>query len=156
MLAGQCECKKYATGRQCTECILGFYQLSSTNPDGCIACGCNNAGTVNNLGSCHISSGQCSCKPNVIGVKCTNCKPGYYGLNTFNPLGCSPCNCNSLGSNNFDTCHPITGQCSCKEKYEGRACDRCRSGTFGPLCQPCSCDDRGVLGTLLVVIFSSC
>ena len=94
--------------------------------------------------SCHISSGQCACKRNVIGVKCTNCKPGYYGLNTLNPDGCSLCNCNSLGSDLTTTCHPSTGQCQCKPKYEGRTCNTCINGYYGPTCQACSCNIIGV------------
>lgn len=69
---------------------------------------------------------------------------GYYGLNSYNPLGCSKCNCNSLGANNFDSCHPQSGQCACKDKYTGRACDRCKDGFYGPLCQVCICNSAGI------------
>ena len=144
-MAGQCQCKQYAAGRQCTECVKGYYDLSQTNPSGCSACNCNTAGTLNNDPSCHISSGQCGCKPNVIGVKCTNCKPGYYGLNAINPAGCSKCDCNSLGSDLTTTCHPSTGQCKCKDKFTGRRCDQCVPGYYGPTCQLCVCNSVGTV-----------
>ncbi|XP_066923568.1 usherin-like [Clytia hemisphaerica] len=144
-VAGQCHCKKYAAGRQCTECKSGYYLLSPTNPDGCSNCQCNTPGTVNNDPGCHISSGQCTCKRNVIGVKCTNCKPGFYGLDGVNPDGCSRCDCSSLGSDLSTTCDPQTGQCKCKAKYQGRQCNQCVDGFFGPTCQPCVCNSIGTV-----------
>lgn len=146
ILAGQCKCKAFVNGRQCTECKIGYFKLSSTNLDGCSECSCTLAGTVNNDASCHISSGQCNCKINVIGAKCTNCKFGYYGLTSANPLGCSPCNCNPLGADLAASCHVTTGQCVCKDRYEGRACDRCKQGYYGPTCQVCSCFPPGTEG----------
>ena len=146
--AGQCNCKKYVTGLQCTECVTGYFQLSATNSEGCTQCNCNAAGTLNNQIMCHISSGQCVCKQNVIGIKCSNCQKGYYGLSYINPLGCYPCNCNPFGSLAADECHSLTGQCTCKDKFEGRACDRCAQGFFGPNCQPCNCNLNGTMGKI--------
>lgn len=143
------------TGRQCTQCQLGYYQLSSLNPEGCIKCQCNSDGTQQNGQSCHISSGQCQCKQNVIGVKCTNCKPGYYGLSSHNPLGCSPCNCNPLGSDLAASCNVQTGQCKCKDKFVGQSCDQCKIGYFGPTCQPCLCNGDGTIQGMSSFFMSS-
>nr|XP_047132108.1 usherin isoform X3 [Hydra vulgaris] len=143
--AGQCNCKKYATGLQCTECEAGYFQLSATNLEGCTQCNCDTAGTVSGQITCHISSGQCVCKQNVIGVTCSKCQKGYYGLSSLNPLGCYPCNCNPFGSLAPDECNSLTGQCTCKDKFEGRACDRCAQGFFGPNCQPCACNINGTM-----------
>lgn len=51
-------------------------------------CMCNAEGSVNG-GRCDDSAGSCQCKVNVEGPNCDRCKKGYYGLNAFNPLGCS-------------------------------------------------------------------
>lgn len=41
-------------------------------------------------------------------------------------------------------CDVKTGQCVCKEGYNGRSCDNCAIGYFGyPNCQKCNCDLRG-------------
>ena len=147
--AGQCTCKRYAAGRQCTKCRHGYYKLSATNPDGCEACFCNAKGTINNDISCHISSGQCNCKRNVIGLKCTNCKSGFYGLSASNPLGCSSCNCNPLGADLSAICDVVTGQCRCKIRFEGRSCDSCKKGFYGPTCNPCTCSNAGTVGGII-------
>ena len=39
------------------------------------ACDCNTEGTE----SCNKETGQCICKPNVIGNKCDTCDFGFYG-----------------------------------------------------------------------------
>ena len=41
------------------------------------SCNCDSRGSVNQ--NCD-SSGQCSCKPNVVGKKCNQCASKYYGL----------------------------------------------------------------------------
>jgi hypothetical protein len=57
-------------------------------------CNCNPAGAKEvpgyPLGGCgQVPVGQlCECKDNVMGHICDQCKPGYYGLDRNNPLGC--------------------------------------------------------------------
>lgn len=96
--------------------------------------------------------GQCFCKPNVIGLTCDTCRPGFSNLTAENPLGCSPCGCNTAGTfNGLDTCDAETGQCLCKDNVEGLKCDRCQPGTSSlsesnPLgCVGCSCHLLGSL-----------
>ncbi|SPP89183.1 blast:Basement membrane-specific heparan sulfate proteoglycan core protein [Drosophila guanche] len=48
---------------------------------------CQAEGTVNCQGS------YCYCKPNVIGDRCDQCRPGTYGLSATNPDGCKECYC---------------------------------------------------------------
>ena len=53
----------------------------------------------------------------VTGLLCNKCKPGYYNLSKTNPLGCSPCNCNSFGTindpiSNLLICNQTTGNIS--------------------------------------------
>ena len=51
-------------------------------------------GSVEN--SCDQTTGLCSCKANVIGLKCDVCRNGYESLVASNPLGCSLCKCYSV------------------------------------------------------------
>lgn len=67
-IGGQCKCKRHVSGRQCNQCQHGFYKLQSALADGCRACNCNTAGTVQPDITCHQDSGQCQCKANVIGT----------------------------------------------------------------------------------------
>ena len=42
-----------------------------------LACDCDSQGSTGT--SCEIG-GVCDCKANIMGNKCTNCKPGHYGF----------------------------------------------------------------------------
>ena len=42
-----------------------------------LGCDCNDLGS--NSTSCH-TNGQCFCKANIVGYKCTECKSGYHGF----------------------------------------------------------------------------
>ena len=59
-------CKSYVWGRQCSQCMPDYYNIS--NPDGCLECNCNLIGSHNR--TCDQLSGQCHCKPGVTGLKC--------------------------------------------------------------------------------------
>jgi len=65
---GQCLCKSSVSGLKCTQCEIGFYNLTSF---GCSSkCQCNPIGSVNKT-YCNTLSGQCECK--VIEIhKCNN------------------------------------------------------------------------------------
>lgn len=76
-------------------------------------------------------------------------------LNANNQLKCSKyCHCNKHGikTNSFQ-CHPLTGQCDCKEGVTGLKCDKCSNKfwNFQALidnptsngCQPCKCNRIG-------------
>ncbi len=98
--------------------------------DGCEPCSCNLIGTAGNLG-CDKKNGLCSCKANVAGRACDQCRPGYYGLSADDPNGCRPCDCAVGGAIN-STCDATTGQCYCQPNMIGRRCDRPSSGYFCP------------------------
>jgi len=55
-------------------------------------CQCSPEGTDPSNTQCN-EKGECSCKRNVIGAKCTQCKTGFYGLERSNPHGCKQCFC---------------------------------------------------------------
>ena len=76
---GHCVCKSYVAGTKCDACKDGFYGSIPTCQGYLsehywntlmqfifflIACGCNAEGTE----SCNKETGQCICKPNVVGV----------------------------------------------------------------------------------------
>ena len=42
-----------------------------------LVCGCNINGSIS--ASCD-PDGQCDCKSNIIGIKCTECETGYHGF----------------------------------------------------------------------------
>lgn len=44
-------------------------------------------------------------------------------------LTVAACACNELGSEQTDECDSETGQCKCRERFTGRACDGCQVWT---------------------------
>ena len=132
-------------------CKDGSYNLDANNPEGCTLCECDTRGSYNT--SCDRQSGQCYCKPNVMGKRCDTCREGYYALdeNDFDQNGCShACNCNPDGTPpGVSSCESIGGNCECKKHVTGRSCDTCIEGTYGfdPSeengCKVCDCDVRG-------------
>uniref|UniRef100_A0A5F8G7E7 Basement membrane-specific heparan sulfate proteoglycan core protein n=1 Tax=Monodelphis domestica TaxID=13616 RepID=A0A5F8G7E7_MONDO len=91
--SGQCLCKKEYAGKKCNECAFGFRDY----PD-CVPCNCDGSGTREDtcdgkVCSCEKRTGFCTCKENVFGLHCSECKMGTFALHDENPLGCSPCFC---------------------------------------------------------------
>ncbi|ESP05355.1 hypothetical protein LOTGIDRAFT_227981 [Lottia gigantea] len=90
---GQCKCRKDFTGIQCDQCQVGHFNFPV-----CDACNCNINGTMsdtcNDLSSCECDKrGQCQCKRNVEGQRCTDCKRNTFGFDSTNPYGCTECFC---------------------------------------------------------------
>ncbi|XP_023812627.1 basement membrane-specific heparan sulfate proteoglycan core protein isoform X8 [Oryzias latipes] len=82
-------CRPGYTGRRCEKCAPG-YQGNPLLPNGkCVSQSskCDNRGTVSS------SSRPCSCKNNVAGASCDECKPGFFHLSQANPQGCLSCFC---------------------------------------------------------------
>lgn len=51
----------------------------------CKRCLCNPSGTLEFGGgelNCDQMTGQCKCKPHVIGTNCNECEPGYYDIDS--------------------------------------------------------------------------
>uniref|UniRef100_A0A4W5QM83 Agrin n=1 Tax=Hucho hucho TaxID=62062 RepID=A0A4W5QM83_9TELE len=113
---------------------------------GCTStCQCNPYGSYK--GTCDPASGQCSCKPGVGGQKCDRCDPGFWnfrGIVTENLSGCTPCNCDAVGSVR-DDCEQMSGLCSCKTGVKGMKCNVCpdgsKMGRSGCADAPTSCDE---------------
>ncbi|KAG7472084.1 hypothetical protein MATL_G00104850 [Megalops atlanticus] len=83
-------CKPGYTGRRCEKCAPG-YQGNPLQPNGkCVPSQnskCDNRGTVNS------SNRPCTCKPNVVGALCDECKIGSFHMTEANPDGCLQCFC---------------------------------------------------------------
>ncbi|XP_076784087.1 laminin subunit alpha-2 isoform X1 [Arvicanthis niloticus] len=100
---GQCSCHPKFSGMKCSECSRGHWNYPL-----CRLCDCFLPGTDSTTCdsetrkcSCSDQTGQCTCKVNVEGVHCDRCRPGKFGLDAKNPLGCSSC-----------YCFGVTSQCS--------------------------------------------
>ena len=79
-------------------CRSSVISLAADFNDGALECNCDMEGSIGL--SCEEIGGQCSCKPNVIGRRCTKCKPGYFGYPE-----CKQCNCPETA-----TCDEETGK----------------------------------------------
>ncbi|CAL8316372.1 unnamed protein product, partial [Boreogadus saida] len=98
MNTGCCLCRDAYRGEKCNECQLGYRDFPQ-----CTACECSAAGSESEtcdqergVCACADRTGKCSCKANVEGHGCEDCKPGTFGLSVRNPLGCSSCYCYGL------------------------------------------------------------
>jgi usherin len=161
--AGVCfNCKNNTEGPNCELCKKGFYRNIFTLY--CEDCECNLNGTKETLlGECE-SNGQCECKRNVEGIKCEQCKEGYFSLSNINPDGCRQCICSLNGTiqNEFglSLCDDKTGQCECKSpKITGFNCHECVD-TYYDLSNDCStecdCNLFGALNSSCNLITGQC
>ncbi|XP_029282809.1 basement membrane-specific heparan sulfate proteoglycan core protein, partial [Cottoperca gobio] len=107
-------CRPGYTGRRCEKCSPG-YQGNPLLPNGhCVAI---TGAKCDNKGSISSSSRPCSCKNNVAGDLCDECKAGFFHLSE-RPEGCLQCFC--MG---------VTKQCSSSTWSR----DQVRGGVSGQL-----------------------
>ncbi|XP_057175889.1 agrin isoform X5 [Triplophysa rosa] len=121
--------------QHCNKTVYGCCEDNKTTALGVGLAGCPSVCQCNHYGSyggtCDPSSGQCSCKPGVGGLKCDRCEPGFWnfrGIVTENMIGCTPCNCDGVGSVR-DDCEQMSGLCSCKPGVKGMKCKVCPDGS---------------------------
>ncbi|KAI2649791.1 Laminin subunit beta-2 [Labeo rohita] len=95
---GQClRCLYNTDGHSCSECKPGYY--GNALAQDCrrkYSCTCVTAGTLEDYctdGVCHCDkqTGQCPCKPNIIGHNCDQCAPNHWNFGS--DCGCEPCEC---------------------------------------------------------------
>jgi len=140
---GQCSCEAGTEGRTCSDCLPGYFNLTS---GGCSLCQCSQFAFSNVCDS----SGQCMCHSGVGGLKCDQCLDGYYNISVD---GCLPCNCDLIGSAS-NMCDVTNGQCSCLENTIGRTCNGCPVGYFmtdgisRDRCVQCTCSGRSDMCTV--------
>ncbi|KAL1456196.1 hypothetical protein WDU94_000943, partial [Cyamophila willieti] len=145
---GECiKCIYNTGGQQCDSCLPGFYgePLAPSKGD-CKPCLCYTPGTLeteNFTPVCEQLTGQCACKPHVVGTNCDQCEVGHFNIRSGQ--GCQSCNCDPIGSVNR-TCDHLTGQCVCRPGVTGSRCDLCEPYHYGfslDGCKPCNCDQIG-------------
>ncbi|XP_004375822.1 laminin subunit gamma-3 [Trichechus manatus latirostris] len=131
-VTGQCSCLPHVTGRDCSRCSPGFYDLQPGR--GCQSCKCHPLGSQED--QCHPKTGQCPCHPGVGGQACDRCQQGFFG---FSAKGCRACKCSPLGAASVQ-CHE-NSTCVCRPGFVGYKCDRCQDNFFltggGLHCQEC-------------------
>ncbi|XP_072543376.1 laminin subunit alpha-3 isoform X2 [Salminus brasiliensis] len=122
-VTGECICPPQTVRPACEVCesrTFSYHPLL-----GCEGCDCSPTGiSTGDTGQCHVTTGQCTCKPRIGGRQCSRCVAGYYRFPE-----CVQCSCNA-GGVTPQICDPNSGQCLCKTNVEGPRCDSCRKGSF--------------------------
>ncbi len=54
--------------------------------DRCLPCDCYKEGSYES--SCDFETGQCKCRPKVIGLRCDSCPNGFAEVTAADPTGC--------------------------------------------------------------------
>ncbi|XP_014209765.1 laminin subunit alpha isoform X2 [Copidosoma floridanum] len=133
-VTGEClRCLNNTYGAACNLCAPGFFGDAVERKD-CKSCFCDQCG----MERCDSHTGQCQCRPNVIGDKCDRCAQDHYGFASCQ--GCRQCGC-ALASESTQ-CADEDGSCKCKPGVDGRTCDVCKPGywNYGPDgCTSCGC-----------------
>lgn len=75
MYSGECDCKRFVTGRDCNQCMPETYGLSESQ-DGCTLCDCDPGGSLDN--NCDVITGQCKCRPYMQGRRCDEPRQNHF------------------------------------------------------------------------------
>lgn len=54
----------------------GYFGLSEDDPNGCKPCSCSLGGSYDSL--CDRETGQCKCRPNMVGRTCEKPESGFF------------------------------------------------------------------------------
>uniref|UniRef100_A0A915E106 Uncharacterized protein n=1 Tax=Ditylenchus dipsaci TaxID=166011 RepID=A0A915E106_9BILA len=150
------DCQHNTVGDFCEYCRPGYYgsAIEGGNPEEtCRKCACpllENSFSDTCRASPNPQGYVCdACKPGYTGQFCESCVSGYYG----DPMAggyCAVCGCHPFGSLHSAVCHPLTGQCPCREGVGGRDCSNCspRHAFIGGLCTSC---DGGCYKELMMI-----
>ncbi|KAJ8379009.1 hypothetical protein AAFF_G00232380 [Aldrovandia affinis] len=134
---GEClKCVDHTAGQHCEQCRDGYFGDAIVAKD-CQTCGCHGYGSNSSI--CDVTTGRCSCRPNVVGEKCNHCKAEHHGL--LSGTGCVACNCSCEGSVSQEC--DEGGGCHCYPGVTGHKCNRCQHGFYnfqGLGCTVCDCD----------------
>ncbi|KAM6977222.1 basement membrane-specific heparan sulfate proteoglycan core protein [Aplochiton taeniatus] len=85
-------CKPGYTGRRCEKCAPG-YQGNPLQPNGKCVPNQSSSSKCDSRGAVNSNSRPCTCKANVVGSQCDECKRGSFHLSEANPEGCLQCFC---------------------------------------------------------------
>ncbi len=105
-VTGECKCPPGTFGDKCDKCKPGTYGYDPVV--GCGSCKCDPFGTKNGNQTCDVVTGQCPCRDNFGGRKCSECRAGFYGK-----PACKKCFCNEAGITE-KKCDSDNGRCLCK------------------------------------------
>ncbi|TRY84024.1 hypothetical protein DNTS_013565, partial [Danionella cerebrum] len=134
-LTGECQsCMHNSAGPHCEICAPGFYGDAITAKN-CTRCNCSPCGTDR----CNPHTGQCQCKPGVVGTHCDRCEDGAFGFDSC--AGCQKCNCDAAAAL-VQPCDPVNGACACQPGVNGPNCRQCSPGhwDYSPAgCKRCDC-----------------
>ncbi|XDV45703.1 hypothetical protein PO909_013751, partial [Leuciscus waleckii] len=134
-LTGECQsCMHNSAGPHCEICAPGFYGDAITAKN-CTRCSCSPCGTAH----CDPHTGQCHCKPGVVGSYCDSCEDGAFGFDSC--TGCRKCACEAAAAL-VQPCDPANGSCACRPGVNGPNCRQCAPGywDYGPNgCKKCEC-----------------
>ncbi|KAK7602792.1 hypothetical protein V9T40_006766, partial [Parthenolecanium corni] len=86
----ECQCPEGYTGIQCERCAPGYFG-NPYGPGGCQRAACNEAGSLSVAPN--PATGYCSCKQNVVGPYCDQCKANTFYLLSSYIYGCIQCFC---------------------------------------------------------------
>ncbi|KAM9718848.1 laminin subunit alpha-3-like isoform 1-T1 [Menidia menidia] len=73
---GQCYCKPNVCGHTCNSCKNGYFLLQKKDFFGCQGCQCDVGSSIGV--ACDEITGQCLCRKNIVGRRCTEPAPGFY------------------------------------------------------------------------------
>lgn len=137
---GAClKCLNNTAGVRCDQCA-DWHWGDPLVAKSCQPCECDRVGTD----VCDIETGDCTCKPGVIGHNCATCGPNMWGFAYGD--GCKACECDPVGSMSTQ-CDAQTGKCACKPGVGGKKCDKCLEDHWNFTvsgCQKCKCEKSGV------------
>lgn len=155
---GVCVCKDNTTGRNCEECLEGFYgNPTRGKPDDCKPCPCIFANKCILIGSRITCT---DCPKGHTGDRCEKCEDGYFGDPTGklgNATRCQKCDCNgNVNPEAKGNCDRLTGAClQCIHNTTNgplQSCEECAKGFYGdalakPIanCSACNCFENGTL-----------
>ncbi|XP_046669711.1 basement membrane-specific heparan sulfate proteoglycan core protein isoform X9 [Homalodisca vitripennis] len=96
---GRClNCQGNTMGEKCDQCVPGYGGSPGTGvpctPEG-TQCNCDPRGSTSQ--TCEQGN-QCTCKTNVIGQSCSECRKGTFDLSEANIDGCIECYCSGVSS----------------------------------------------------------
>ncbi|XP_069017691.1 laminin subunit alpha-2 [Embiotoca jacksoni] len=139
-------CQDNTEGDQCERCAPGFYGVVRGFSDDCKPCACPLTNPENNFSPTCVAEGfddyRCTaCPEGYEGKYCERCATGYHG-NPRMPGGhCEECKCSLWGALPRP-CHPVTGQCHCRDGASGLSCDQCMERHVCGPTEILSCDDE--------------
>ncbi|GFN92909.1 hypothetical protein PoB_001941500 [Plakobranchus ocellatus] len=160
-----CQCSHNTAGDQCSSCLALYnnkqWQIgTTTTANACEQCSCNGYAEACTFDETKDHGVCTACGSNTAGDFCDSCVEGFYinpaYANDSTVPYCLPCSCSPEGTlpSALTTCEVTTGQCTCKERVEGRDCSVCKDTFWAiaeskPLgCDACSCNPAGSEGSI--------